>query len=90
MRITRLERELFERESSELKDHYWRFKYSHDLSLERNLYEFSRWLERYKRTCLQWEAHHNGLDDETVCVRDKYLMPVIQEFTRSIFLDKSS
>ena len=60
----------------------WHWKWEEDGSIEWNTYRFSDILELQKRRWRQWEEHHNG----TVCiverVRDKYVMPRVQEFLK--------
>jgi hypothetical protein len=58
----------------------WHFTYEPDQSAAWNMYRFSEALEMYKRLCRDWEAHHNGNSCVVERVRDKYLMPKINEF----------
>ena len=58
----------------------WFFKWDDASSVEWNTYKFSGMLERYKKTCRQWEEKHNGSSCVVERVRDKYLMKKIRAF----------
>ena len=60
----------------------WYFSYDFNKSQAKNLYEFSKMLEIYRRSCRQWEEHHYGTQCVVERVRDNYLMPKIEEFLK--------
>lgn len=59
------------------------FTYNVAYSKAMNMYKFSDALERYKRDCRQWEEHHNGNSCVVERIRDKYLLPKIEEFQKA-------
>lgn len=75
--------ELFGKLESELEE-YWFFTWNENATIPQNLYEFWDMLSLYEHHCRRWEEKHHG----TVCVvervRDKYLMPKINEFARHL------
>jgi len=79
----RFDKELMEKSESELED-YWHFKWKDSDSLERNIYQFHRMLELYSGFCKLWEEAKNGPSCVVERVRDKYLMPKINEFAGRI------
>lgn len=62
-------------------ERFWFFKYDPDRSVEWNMYQFNDMLNLYKRKCREWEETHNGISCVVERVRDRYLMPKIEEFT---------
>ena len=79
----RLDAELLALSERELAER-WFFRWNPAASLEWNLYKFSDSLEMFKRSCRQWEEHHNGGGCVVERVRDKYLMPKIRAFTAEL------
>jgi hypothetical protein len=75
----KFDKELFEKTQGQLED-YWHFKWNDSESIPINIYEFHGMLELYRKFCRRWEEHHNGSCCVVERVRDKYLMPKIQEF----------
>lgn len=73
------------RTREELIECYY-FKWSCFCSIACNLYEFTQCIENYRALCEQWEEHHNGHVCVVERVRDKYLMPKVEEFL--FLLDK--
>jgi len=71
-------------QESDLRKHYWFFKYEKDNSPRWNLYQFSQSLEHYRLRMRRWEEHHNGSLSVVERVRDKYLRPVLEEFITNI------
>lgn len=67
--------------SAEQLQEQWHFRWDNRASVEWNLYQFSSALEMFKRRCRQWEERHNGSCCVVERVREKYLMPRIQEVT---------
>jgi len=59
-----------------------RWYYRHDPNLPKyvQLYEFMECLNLYKKSCRDWETHHNGYVCVVERVRDEYLIPKIKEF----------
>ena len=81
------DRELFEKTKEELEE-YWYFKWDASQSVCRNIYEFHDKLKLYGSFCRRWEEKHNGSCCIVGRIRDKYLMPKIQEFYR-VFLENN-
>ena len=77
------EKELFEKAESELEEH-WFFKFDPDAPLPKNIYHFHDMLKLYGHFCRRWEEHHNGICCVVERVRDKYLMPKINDFSKQI------
>ncbi len=75
--------ELFACEQSDLEKN-WHFKFDFDRSLAFNIYQFQDLLELYRRFCRRWEEHHNGPICVVERVRDKYLLPKINQFANDI------
>ena len=71
--------ELFAKTENDL-DEYWHFKGNPASSIEWNTYQFHDMLKLYGSFCRRWEEHHNGSCCVVERVRDKYLMPKINEF----------
>lgn len=67
--------------SAEQLQEQWHFRWDNRASIEWNLYKFSDALEMFKRSCRQWEEHHSGSSCVVERVREKYLLPRIQEVT---------
>ena len=78
------QKELFECNQQDLEEKYWHFKYNEKLSLERNLYHFYDMLRLYGNFCRRWEEHKNGSCCVVERVRDKYLMPQINQFVKMV------
>lgn len=77
--------ELFSKKESELEE-YWFFVWDENVSIPQNLYEFWDMLSLYENHCRRWEEKHNGSICIVERVRDKYLMPKINEFARHLTL----
>ena len=75
--------ELLSKTEAELED-YWFFKYDKKASLSRNIYEFHDLLRLYQGFCRRWETAKNGTCCVVERVRDKYLMPKINELAQQI------
>lgn len=71
-------REWYTKTASELDD-YWHFKWDDTKSLQHHLYQFFHLLELYRHNCEQWEVFHNGHICMVERVRDKYILPKIDE-----------
>jgi hypothetical protein len=78
---------ILQRESEELYalrkeelERRWFYRHNSNLTPAQQLYNFIEMLELYKRSCRQWETHHNGSCMVVERVRDQYLMPKIKEF----------
>jgi len=65
-------------------ERYWHFKWDANADLPTNLYQFHMMLELYGSSCRRWENHHHGHVCIVGRVRDKYLMPKIQEFVARV------
>ena len=76
---TGFENDLFSKSEEELES-YWYFKFDHKKTLPQSIYEFYDMLSLYHNFCRRWESHHNGTCCIIERVRDKYLMPKINEF----------
>lgn len=61
-------------------ERYWFFEYNVCDSKEWNLYRFHSLLELYRGHCRRWEEMHHGSCCVVERVRDKYLMPKIEQF----------
>ena len=79
----RFDDELHQKTVAELEEN-WFFKWDSSASLERNTYCFYDLLKLYGSICRQWEEHHNGSICVVERVRDKYLMPKINQFVKDI------
>lgn len=71
--------ELLSKTEAELEN-YWYFSYDAADTAAWNMYQFNQCLDIYRRKCRQWEEHYNGNCCVVERVRDKYLMPKIQQF----------
>ena len=59
---------------------YWFFHYDTSQSNAWNLYQFHSLLDIYRRRCRTWEDLHHGSCCVVERVRDRYLMPKIEQF----------
>ena len=62
----------------------WYFRYAPEKPLKWNIYQFHGCLTLYGGSCRKWEEMHNGSCCVVERVRDKYLMPKIEEFERML------
>jgi hypothetical protein len=76
--------ELYALSEDELKAQ-WYFKWDDALSVAANMYQFTSMLDSLKGRARRWETHHHGSMCVVERVRDKYLMPRINEFLRDLF-----
>jgi hypothetical protein len=60
----------------------WFWSWNEKYSVEYNTYEFFYLLKSYGSSCKRWEEKHNGYICVVERVRDKYLMPKIDEFLK--------
>jgi len=81
--IRRSRDELLALSQEEMAARWW-FEYDPKLSAEWNLYQFSKTLNLYSRSCRDWEEHYNGSMCVVERVRDTYLMPRISEFLKAL------
>ena len=85
--ITRMgnafDQETTDKPKQDLED-YWFFKWRDSLSIEKNIYEFHKALNLYQNRCRKWEEAHNGSCCVVERVRDDYLIPKIQDFTKTM------
>ena len=81
--MTRIDGEYKDMTESELRERWW-FAYCHKKTLRQNFYMFTESLDNYKTTCRRWEELHNGHQCVVERVRDKYLMPKIDEFISNL------
>lgn len=58
----------------------WFFRFDPEKSLRWNFYTFFDMLHLYRGSCRRWEEAHNGSCCVVERVRDKYLVPKIDEF----------
>lgn len=58
----------------------WFFKYQPEKSLAWNMWHFYDKLALFAGSCRRWEEMHNGSACVVERVRDKYVIPRIQEF----------
>jgi hypothetical protein len=77
-----LDDELYGKEEQALEE-YWHFEWDDEESLVHNTYNFHDLLKLYGSFCRRWEVRHNGSCCVVERVRDKYLIPKIQDFTIS-------
>ena len=77
------EKELYDKSEAELEEN-WFFRFDPSASLPSNIYNFHDMLKLYGSFCRRWEEHHNGHICVVERVRDKYLMPKINEFAKQI------
>ena len=77
------QRELLDKTEVELEE-YWFFLYDKNASLEANLYNFYDMLDLYKSFCRRWEVAKGGTCCVVERVRDKYLMPKIEQLAKDI------
>lgn len=62
----------------------WYFKYEPEKPVWWNMYQFHGCLTLYGGSCRRWEEMHNGSMCVVERVRDKYLLPKIKEFERTV------
>ncbi len=74
--------ELFALKDTELRAARFHWEYDSTLSMARTAYEFYQCLALYARACERWESHHNGYVCVVERVREKYLMPEINNFLK--------
>jgi hypothetical protein len=67
----------------------WFWRWDKNESVEHNTCEFSDDLDAYKRRCRGWEEHHNGCGCVVERVRDKYLIPKVEEFLEELAAHKA-
>ncbi len=77
--LKRAEDELSQMSEAELRQRF-HFQFDGSKSARWNLYHFTQALELYRTSCRRWEEMHNGHMCVVERVRDKYLMPRIDEF----------
>lgn len=65
-------------------EQYWFFKWDDKLSVDKNTYKFTDLLNLYRGQCRRWEEYNNGSGMVVERVRDTYLMPKIEEFTKTL------
>lgn len=58
----------------------WYFTFEPSTSLRYNTYIFMQCLDLYRRSCRKWEENNNGRSMVVERVREKYLLPKIDEF----------
>lgn len=68
----------------EILNNYF-FIWNKDKSVWQNTYEFTQLLDIYKGSCRRWEEQHNGHSCVVERVRDKYLMPRINDFLFDLY-----
>lgn len=68
----------------ELLNNYF-FVWDKSKSVLQNTYEFTKLLDLYKGSCRRWEEQHNGHSCVVERVRDKYLMPRINDFLFDLY-----
>jgi len=73
------DRELYAKTREELED-YYHFRWDDSRSLRSNTYQFWDMLSLYEGQCRQWEEHHFGHVCVVERVRDRYLLPKIDDF----------
>ena len=62
----------------------WYFVFESSESLRYNTYRFMKYLDLYKHSCRKWEENNNGHFMVVERVRDKYLLPKIDEFLATL------
>lgn len=77
------EKELLDKTEPELEEN-WFFKFDPDASMAINIYHFHDMLKLYGHFCRRWEEAKNGSCCVVERIRDKYLMPKINEFSKQI------
>jgi len=82
--VAKANEELFATAESDLDREYWHFRWDDSRSADWNLYVFQDRLNLYKSAIRRWEEHFNGCCCVVERVRDKYLMPKIQEFLEAL------
>lgn len=82
--IRRSREELYALTEEQLVETRWYFRWNDERSIVYNIYNFADAFDLYKRSCRQWEEHHNGYQCVVERVRDKYLMPKIKEFWETV------
>lgn len=63
---------------------FWHFRWNDSYSIDQNIYEFHDLLGVYGRQCRRWEEIHHGRMCVVERVRDRYLIPKIQEFSQKL------
>lgn len=76
---SRVDTELLSMSADEISSE-WYFKWEEDRGIVWNAYQFNEILSLHKRRWRKWEEHHNGSCRVVERVRDKYVLPRIQEF----------
>lgn len=61
---------------------FWHFRWNDSCNIDQNIYEFHDLLGMYGRQCRRWEEIHHGRMCAVERVRDRHLMPKIQEFVQ--------
>ena len=79
--MTSINKECAEMSEADLESK-WFFKFDHDKTPRQNLYQFFDMLHLYRSHCRRWEEMHNGHSCVVERVRDKYLMPKIDQFLK--------
>ena len=75
--------DLFSKKDTDLEE-YWHFNWDEAKTKAENTYQFYDLLKLYGSFCRRWEEEKNGGCCVVERVRDKYLMPKINEFVNSI------
>jgi hypothetical protein len=75
----RVDYELFSCTEEEVSER-WYWSWDENKSVEWNTYQFFDMLHLHRSQCRRWEEHHNGSCCVVERVRDKYLMPRIEQF----------
>lgn len=78
--LTRQRDELIALSKEQLIATKWYYRHDPKLPKYVQFYEFMECLELYKKSCRDWETHHNGHVCVVERVRDEYLIPKIKEF----------
>ena len=81
--VKRFDDYLYQKTEAELEEN-WFFKWDDSASLQWNTYKFHDLLKLYESFCMMWEKKHNGPCCIVERVRDKYLMPKINQFVKQI------
>lgn len=72
--------DLYALSEDELRKDRWFWNWDEKYSIKYNTYKFFDLLNLYRISCRKWEEKHNGSMCVVERVRDKYLMPKIEEF----------
>lgn len=78
-----LQSQLFAQSENDIRD-AWHWSWDGKLSAEQNLYDFFRMLDVHASRARQWEEYHNGFLCVVERVREKYIMPRIQQLLESM------